>query len=56
MSDSKQKENKGYQPEQIEKGYQPQSDSPSDNERFGYQPPENSSSVPSSINNPPGEE
>ncbi|WP_181257013.1 hypothetical protein [Vibrio splendidus] len=54
MSDDKQQQNKGYQPEKIEEGYQPQSDSSSDNERFGYQPPENN--TPSNVSTPPEDE
>ncbi|MCR9984750.1 hypothetical protein NB610_22400 [Vibrio alginolyticus] len=56
MSDGKQQQNNGYQPERIEKGYQPQSDSSSDNGTFGYQTPENSNNSPSNVSAPPGDE
>ncbi len=52
MSDGKQ--NNGNQSDRTEKGYQPQSDSTSDNGRFGYQPPESNS--PSNVSTPPGDE
>ncbi len=48
MSNDKQQQN--------EKGYQPQSDTPSNNGRFGYQPPESRNNEPSNVSVPPGDE